>query len=180
MMRCSAFIATSLDGYIARPDGSLDWLPGSDGQAGADDYGFGDFYASVDTLIIGRKTWDFANHLPDWPYAGKRVVVRSRQHPAGPVPISPVAEGSSLPPEALASCLDREGMRHAYVDGGETIRDFLRAGLIDTITITRVPVLIGDGISLFGGLGKEIHLWHEHTRAYPDGLVQSRYVITTP
>lgn len=176
-LRCSVFIATSLDGYIARLNGALDWLPGSDGNTGGEDYGFNEFYESVDTLIIGRKTFEFARALPDWPYAGKRVVVLSGRFPAEPSAIDPDALGSSLAPEKVARWLAERGARHAYVDGGKTIQGFLRAGLIREITITRVPVLLGEGVPLFGPTGRDIRLTHIHTRAYANGFVQSKYVV---
>lgn len=176
-LRCSVFIATSLDGFIAREDGSLDWLPGADGQGDGEDYGFNAFYASVDTLVMGRKTYDFAAQLPEWPYAGKRVVVLSSRYAREPQPFRPEALGSSLAPVDLVRWLAAQGAQHAYIDGGQTIRAFLRAGLIQDITLTRVPVLLGAGISLFAGLEQEIALQHEGTQAWPSGLVQSRYRV---
>jgi len=176
-MHCSVFIATSLDGYIAREDGSLDWLPGADGHGDGEDYGFNAFYASVDTLVIGRKTYDFAAQLPQWPYAGKRVVVLSARFAREPQPFRQEAFGSSLAPAELVHWLAGQGAHHIYVDGGQTIRAFLRAGLIQEITLTRVPVLLGAGVSLFGGLEQEIPLQHVVTQAWPSGLVQSRYRV---
>jgi len=176
-MRCSVFIATSLDGYIAREDGSLDWLPGADGNSDGEDYGFNAFYSSIDTLVMGRKTYDFAAQLPEWPYAGKRVMVLSLRYPREPQSFRPEALGSSLAPEELVRWLVGQGAQHAYVDGGKTIRAFLRAGLIQEMILTRVPVLLGAGISLFAGLNHEIALQHESTQAWPSGLVQSRYRV---
>jgi dihydrofolate reductase len=176
-VRCSVFIATSLDGYIARPDGALDWLPGADGDTGGEDYGFHRFYASVDTLVVGRKTFEFARALPQWPYAGKRVVVLSRRFPAGPAAVGADALGSSLAPVELLARLAEQGARHAYVDGGRTIQAFLRAGLIQELTITRVPVLLGEGIPLFGPTGRDIRLDHLRTRTYANGFVQSSYAL---
>lgn len=175
--KCSVFIATSLDGFIARKDGALDWLPSSDGASGGEDYGYKSFFESIDALIFGRKTYELASSFAEWPYTGKSVVVLSSCYPKTLQPISHNVEGTSLPPRNLLSELESRGVQHIYVDGGTTIQSFLRNGLIDELTITRVPVLIGEGISLFGATGHDIRLNHISTKAFPSGFVQSKYRV---
>lgn len=170
------FIATSLDGFIARSDGAIDWLPGLDTDGG--DYGYSAFLETVDGIIMGRGSFEQVRRFDPWPYP-KPVVVMSRslrQHDlessfAGKATISAEA------PEALAAELAGRGWKAAYVDGGKVIQSFLRAGLITDMIITRIPILIGDGIPLFGPVDEDIQLQHCETTAYPSGLVQSRYAV---
>jgi dihydrofolate reductase len=172
-VKASVFIGISLDGFIARPNGEFDFLS----PEGDIPHGFEEFFASVDALIIGRKTFETVLSFDTWPYGDKRVVVLSSR----PIDFSKVAGGvveqMSGPPEEIVSQLAAKGVQHAYVDGGVTIQRFLRAGLIQRMIITRVPVLIGEGIPLFGSLPRDIRLRHVATRSYPTGLVQSEYDI---
>jgi dihydrofolate reductase len=170
-MIISVFIGTSLDGFIARANGELDFLP----PGGGEPHGYEEFMATVDTLVIGRKTFETVLAYPTWPYGDKRVVVLS----SGLVDFSGVRGGvveqmAGSPAEIVAQ-LAASGAMHLYVDGGVTIQRFLRAGLIQRLTITRVPVLIGEGIPLFGALPQDIRLRHVATRYYPSGLVSSEY-----
>jgi dihydrofolate reductase len=174
-MKASVFVGTSVDGFIARPNGELDFLPAGGGEP----HGYDEFIATVDRIVIGRKTFETVMAFDAWPYGDKRVVVLSRR----PVDLSAaVARGGVVeqmggPPEEIASRLAAGGARHIYVDGGNTIQGFLRAGLIERLTITHVPVLIGDGIPLFGALPRDVRLRHVATRHYPSGLVQSEYRV---
>ncbi len=172
-MASSVFIATSVDGFIARPNGDLDWLPADGGEP----HGFNEFFASVDALVIGRGTFEKVLTFDAWPYGDKRVVVLSSR----PVNVSAAVGGNvehmGGPPAEIVSQLAASGAHHLYIDGGITIQRFLRAGLIERIIITRVPVLIGDGIPLFGTLPRDIRLHHVATRHYPSGLVQSEYMV---
>jgi len=176
-VKCSVFIATSLDGFIARKNGGLDWLPGIDGETGGEDYGFYEFFASIDALVMGRKTYESALTFKEWPYRGKKVIVLSSGFPKTLKVLSEDVEGTSLPPRELIQRLASSGAEHVYVDGGKTIQSFLKAGLIQEMTITTVPVLIGEGISLFGPLEHDIKLQHVSTKAYESGLVQSKYKV---
>jgi len=178
--RCSVFIATSLDGFIARPNGALDWLPGSDGQTSKEDYGYREFFDSIDTLVIGRKTYTLATSFPEWPYAGKRVMVLSSRFPATGNVLGANVEGVCATPRELMQRLHAEGSRHVYVDGGTTIQGFMRAGLVQALTLTRIPVLLGTGIPLFGPVEQDIRLRHLSTRSFPNGFVQSRYLVEPP
>jgi dihydrofolate reductase len=174
-MTASVFIATSLDGFIARPNGDLDWLPAGGGEP----HGYDEFIASVDAIVLGRKSFDKVLTFEAWPYGDKRVVVLSSR----PVDLSAarggVVEQMAGPPAEIVSRLAASGAHHLYIDGGITIQRFLRAGLIQRLVITRVPVLIGDGVPLFGAVPHDIRLHHLATRQYPSGLVQSEYHVVT-
>jgi dihydrofolate reductase len=171
-MKASVFIATSLDGFIARANGDLDWLP----SGGGEEHGYEAFMATVDALVIGRKTYETVLAFDTWPYGEKPVFVLSTR-PLAPAPSGAVVEHMSGPPVELVSQLAARGVRHVYVDGGITIQRFLQAGLIQRLIITRIPVLLGDGIPLFGALQRDILLQHIETRQYASGLVQSEYVV---
>ena len=173
-MKISVFVGTSVDGFIARTNGDFDFLP----PGGGEPHGYDEFMASVDTLVIGRKTFETVVALPIWPYSGKRVVVLSSR----PLDLS-AARGSAVeqmagPPAEIVAKLAASGAQHLYVDGGITIQGFLRAGLVQRLTITRVPVLIGDGIPLFGLLPRDMKLRHMATQYYPSGLVKSEYAVS--
>lgn len=175
-MRCSVFIAASLDGFIARSDGGIDWLPS--GSDSGEDYGYGDFIATVDVLVIGRKTYEVATSFLRWPYGKRPVYVLSKGYPETGRDLSETVIGTSAQPEQVVRLLADKGLRHAYVDGGKTIQGFLQAGLIKDMTITRIPILLGEGIPLFGKTGQDIRLHHVETEAYPNGFVRSRYEVS--
>jgi dihydrofolate reductase len=172
-MLASVFVGTSLDGFIARKNGTYDFLP----PGGGEEHGYNEFFDSVDALVIGRGTYETVLAFDTWPYGVKRVVVLSSR----PLDLSKakgaVIEQMSGPPVEITSRLKAQGVRHIYVDGGVTIQGFLRAGLIQRLVITRVPVLIGEGIPLFGVLDADVKLTHVATRTYASGLVQSEYTV---
>ena len=173
MKGVSVFVGTSLDGFLARPNGDFDFLP----EGGGEPHGYEEFMASVDALVIGRHTFEKVLTFAAWPYGDKRVVALSSR----PLDLS-AARGGRVeqmagPPAEIVSQLAASGAQHLYVDGGLTIQAFLRAGLVQRLIITRVPVLIGEGIPLFGVLPRDIVLQHVATRQYPTGLVQSEYHV---
>lgn len=171
-MKASVFIGTSVDGFIARTNGELDFLP----PGGGEPHGYAEFMETVDALVIGRKTYETVLAFDTWPYGEKPVFVLT----TGTLALSPVGavvEHMSGEPAEIALRLDARGVNHVYVDGGITIQRFLRAGLIQRLIITRVPVLIGDGIPLFGSLLRDVRLEHIATRHYPSGLVQTEYRV---
>jgi len=172
-MKASVFIGTSVDGFIARPNGELDFLP----PGGGEPHGYEEFIHSVDALVIGRKTFETVLSFDTWPYGEKPVFVLSTRLLA-PVPAGAIVEHLSGDPVEIVSQLEARGIGHVYVDGGLTIQRFLRAGLIQRLIITRVPVLIGDGIPLFGSLPHDVRLHHIATRYYASGLVQSEYEVS--
>lgn len=172
-MKASVFIGTSVDGFIARANGDLDFLP----PGGGEPHGYDEFMATVDALVIGRKTFETVLSFDEWPYGEKRVFVLSTR-PLAAAPPGAVVERMSGPPADIVSQLAARGIQHAYVDGGITIQGFLRAGLIQRLIITRVPVLIGAGIPLFGELQRDIALTHVATRqSHYDALRKSRTII---
>ena len=171
-MKLSVFVGTSLDGFIARRNGRYDFLPAGGGEP----HGYDEFIATVDTILIGRNTFEVVLKLPRWPYSDKRVVVLSHR----PLDLSGVTgrvEQMSGDPGQIARKLAGTGAKHVYVDGGIAIQEFLRASQIHRITITRVPVFIGEGIPLFGSVRWDIQLRHINTRQYPSGLVTSEYEV---
>ncbi|MBS2017096.1 MAG: dihydrofolate reductase [Deltaproteobacteria bacterium] len=175
-MQCSVFIATSVDGFVAGVGDDLGWLrvverPG-------EDYGYEAFMGTVDVLVMGRRTYEVALGFPSWPYAGKRVVVMSRALGAGDVRHGVEVFGGS--PGELVASLRAQGLERAYVDGAALIRSFLEAGLIDDLTLSVVPVVLGGGIRLFGDAGSRRDLVLEESRAFPSGLVRSRYRLARP
>lgn len=176
-MRASVFIATSLDGYIARPDGALDWLPGADGSALPEDHGYDAFFASVDVVVLGRGSFEAVRAFSPWPYGDKPVRVLAHGALELPAALRATVAVRRGTPAEIVEGLAREGFGHAYVDGGRTIQDFLRAGLVQKLTLTRVPVLLGAGIPLFGALPHDVPLLHVRTRAFANGLVQSEYEV---
>lgn len=184
-IKVSVYIAVSLDGFIARENGELDWLPGANPETetvtgaqngNAEDYGYGNFFSSVDALVMGRKTFEFVQKVTPWPYGEKPVYVLSHNLKQTEISQPTIRVLSGSPSEILAK-LKSGGMQHVYLDGGKTIQEFLRAGLVDSLTITRVPVLIGRGIPLFGNVSADIHFEHTRTRSFASGFVQSQYYI---
>ena len=172
-MTVSVFVGTSLDGFIARPNGDFDFLPAGGGEP----HGYTEFMASVDALVIGRKTFEKVLTLEAWPYGVKRVVVLSNRTVDLSAAVGGVVEQMAGPPAEIVARLAASGAHRLYVDGGITIQRFLQAGLIHRLIITRVPVLIGDGIPLFGTLRRDIRLRHVATQQYPSGLVKSEYEV---
>jgi len=167
----AAFIATSLDGYIARPDGSIDWLTARGEQAG--DTGYNEFMTSVDTVVMGRNTFDKVLSFDFWPYDGKQVEVLSTS-------LAPDADERIIVHrtlDGLIETLNDRGAKRIYADGGRVIQTFLRAGLLNELTITTAPVLLGAGIPLFGDLDSDITLTHNATRTLKAGFTQSDYTI---
>jgi len=173
-MKVFVFVGTSLDGFIARVNGAFDFLP----PGGGEPHGYDEFMATVDALVIGRKTFETVLSFDAWPYGDTPVFVLSTR-PLASAPVGAVVERLSGAPARIAAKLTALGIRHAYVDGGITIQRFLQAGLIQRLIITRVPVLIGTGIPLFGQVRRDIALKHVATRQYASGLVQSEYLVAT-
>jgi GrpB-like predicted nucleotidyltransferase (UPF0157 family)/dihydrofolate reductase len=166
----SVYIALSIDGYIARKDDSLDWM---DSVGGFDeDYGFQKLLGSIDSLIIGRKTYQVASTVPD-PYPGKRVVVLSNS-------LDSVKAGMELYQGDLTELVEKlykEGLKHIWVDGGTTISQFLSLQLVDEMTLSIIPIVLGSGIPLFHAMDREIPCRLLSSQSYPSGLVQQRYEI---
>jgi dihydrofolate reductase len=172
-MDIGVFIATSLDGFIARPDGAIDWLPTDTSE----DFGYNAFMESVDALVMGRETFELVLTFGGWPYGDKPVFVLTSS-PAGIAPPSgAVCEALAGAPHEIVAALSARGHARVYLDGGITIQRFLAAGLVDRMIITRIPVLLGRGRPLFGDVPNDVSLEHVTTRAFPSGLVQSEYRV---
>ena len=177
-IKSSVFIATSLDGFIARLDGNIDWLNEANAVVPeGEDCGIVEFMSSVDGLVMGRNSFEKVLSFGEWPYGETEAVVLSRKGVVIPDKIKNRVSTSSEEPMALLKRLASGGMKHLYVDGGKTIQSFLSEGLIDEITITVIPVLLGTGIPLFGPLKKDIKLKHVSTNVYPFGFIQNRYCV---
>lgn len=176
MVTAHIFIATSLDGFIARTDGSIDWL--TPNGADAEDHGFMPFFSQMDGIIMGRGTYEKVCTFGDWPF-DKPVIVLSRSLEGSTLPSDQdgkVKIWNCSPAEALER-VAKEGWARAYVDGGKLIQSFMREGLIADIILTRIPIILGAGLPLFGALPEALPLNHIKTSSFPSGLVQSTYEI---
>ena len=182
-MNCSVFIGVSGDGFIADRDGGVDWLEeaGASGvdMAGEDDMGFQQFLAGVDCLIMGRKCMEKISsfNLSDeqWPYGDRKIVVLSRTHQVVPENLEGKMTLWNRGIPELLEQLETQGYSSAYIDGGMTIRSFLELGLIDEMTLSYAPLLIGSGVPLFGGLERKVELYNAKVKAYPNDFVQVGY-----
>ena len=175
-MKASVFIATSLDGFIARKDGDIDWLMNPEYEIEGEDFGYSEYISTVDAILMGRNSFDKVLTFGEWPYQIPVVVLTSRT-----VEIPEDLEGrvsvSSGTVSEILKEMEKRGYNHLYIDGGKTIQQFLNAGAINEITITLIPVLIGEGIPLFADLDDDIKLKHKSTRSYKTGLVQNIYTV---
>jgi dihydrofolate reductase len=167
-MRISVFVGLTIDGFLAREDGSFDYLSQFEGG----EHGYVDFMRTVDVLVIGRATWDTVQPFEKWPYEGKRVVVLTHR-PLEARHGETVHQGPLAP---LAKRLEAEGVKHVYLDGGVAVRQGIDEGLVDDLTITTVPVMIGRGRPLLGGTKSGTWPWKlAASRTFEHGLVQSRW-----
>lgn len=174
MTTAHVFIATSLDGFIARPDGGIDWLLQRDDPT--EDHGYLTFIADKDCIVMGRGSYEKALTFDPWPY-DLPVLVLSKQLAATPVPVALKGKlsFSSQTPKDVLTTLAGQGVHKVYVDGGQLVQSFLLDGLITDMTVTTVPVLIGAGRSLFGPVSQDIDMTLLSSRSFPSGLVQSTY-----
>ncbi|NDW06512.1 dihydrofolate reductase family protein [Jiella pacifica] len=176
MITGHVFIATSLDGFIARKDGDIAWLLERDDPA--EDHGYDAFIEKIDIILMGRGTFEKMRDERPWFYTRPVLVLSaSLKDQDIPADLAGKVRISDKSPEQVMEMLEAEGHRRVYVDGGKVIQSFLRAGLIDDMVITSVPVLLGEGRTLFGATGSDIPLVHEDTKSFASGLVQSRYRI---
>jgi len=167
------YIATSLDRFIARADGSIDWLGEPDPS---EDYGWADFIRSIDHIVMGRNTFEKVLSFGEvWPYEGTPLTVLSSTLDGIPPHLQGKADILSLDPLAVLENLRKKGCKRIYVDGGETIQRFLQADLIDDLILTTLPVLIGSGIPLFGSIDADMAWEHVATKAFKGGIIQSAY-----
>ena len=166
-----AYIAASLDGFIATPDGSVAWLDAFQDQ----EYGYDEFLAGISTLVMGRATYDQVLRFGEWPYAGKICWVLSRRGIANPPPGVAVWTGDAA---SLAERLTTLEGRVWVVGGGRLIAGLLAEGAITELDLFTMPVLLGRGIALFaGGHPPASPLRLMETRNWPNGVVRLRYAI---
>lgn len=176
MITGHVFIATSLDGFIARRDGDIGWLLERDGTG--EDHGYDDFIPDIDMIVMGRGSYEKVVTFEKWFY-NRPVLVLSKQLAGTPVPeaLQGKVRFADLSPIEAMEELERQQVRRVYVDGGQLIQSFLREGLISDMVITTVPVLIGSGRPLFGELPHDISLELVASRTFPSGMVQSTYRV---
>ena len=178
--KCSVFIATSLDGFIARNNGSIDWLIKANNLAAPDeDGGYKLFISKIDALVMGRNSFEKILSFESWPYGKLPVIVMSNRSIEIPLKLKNHVYVSSETPDNLVKRLSSEGFKHLYIDGGITIQNFLACHLINELTITIVPVLLGSGRALFGNLPHDIELKHIATHTFEGGFVQIKYEIAS-
>jgi len=168
-----------MDGFIARADGSLDWLDAANSLVPeGEDCGYAKFFDSVDALVMGRNTFEkVLSFGGDWPYGTTSVYVLSSSPITFPASLPASVSQQSGSPEALCDFFAKSGYSRVYIDGGVTIQRFMAAGLVDDMTLTQIPVLLGQGIRLFGDLGNDVHLQLVSSKAYSFGFVQSVYQL---
>jgi dihydrofolate reductase len=178
IVKCSVFIAASVDGFIAGPQGELDWLVRPEfAPEEIKGLSYADFIVTVDALVMGRNTFETVMTFESWPYEGTPVIVLTHRMLKLPEALQGKVRVLSGSPENIVARLEAEGKKHLYIDGGKTIQDFLRAGLIDELTITRIPILLGAGIPLFGGNTPLQSLRLIASVASENGVVQDRYQV---
>jgi dihydrofolate reductase len=173
-VKISVYIATSLDGFIARKNGDLDWLP--PGEQDGEDFGYAQFMSAVDYVVMGRNTFEKVLTFGGWHYNKKVIVLTSRDLTI-PSRLTDKVEALHLSPRELVHEMERRGAKAIYLDGGVTIQRFLRESLVDEMIITTIPILLGEGLPLFGTLEKDINLELVKSESYQNGFVQNKYKI---
>ncbi|MEM9778168.1 MAG: dihydrofolate reductase family protein [Chloroflexota bacterium] len=175
----TVYIATSLDGFIARPNGDIDWLNNPDYVLeNGDDMGYGALMQSIDAMVMGSSTFEkVLSFSIEWPYGETTVIVLSSRDLEVPAEIKKTVRLMKGSPAEIVQSLKQDGINHIYLDGGKTVQNFLAAGLVSELIITRVPILLGSGIPLFGPISEDLHVNHMSTQSYPNGMVQSCYHI---
>ena len=171
-MKTTVYVGTSLDGFIARKDGDIDWLVKYQNKEVHESYN--EFINRIDAMVIGRGTYEKVLSFPEWPYE-KKVFVLSTSLKQITGTLNEKATLIAMKPAVLLNYLSDKGFSNIYVDGGKVIQSFLKEDLIDELIITKVPELIGAGIPLFGYLNNDLQFEHIRTNIYSDGLVKSHY-----
>lgn len=177
-IKCSVYIAASVDGYIAKPGGDIDWLLRPEyGTAEMKGLRYEDFIATVDAIVMGRNSFEKVLSFDKWYYEGTPVIVLTSRALEIPSRLKGKVQVTSGPPEQVVARLASQGMKHLYIDGGITIQRFLQARLIHELTITWIPILLGGGIPLFGTLGNDLPLRLMDSVSSENGFVQVRYEL---
>jgi dihydrofolate reductase len=175
-IKVSVFIATSVDGFIARKDGDVAWLDEYEPMGEGEDGGYTELFGAVDALVMGRGTFEKVLTF-QWPYGDKALIVLSKSLTEVPEKLRASVRVDASAPEELMEKLSGEGYQHIYLDGGKVIQSFLRAGLVDEMILTRIPVLLGEGIPLFGMLEKDVKLKLLESKSWKNGFVQVKYAV---
>ncbi len=171
-MRTKVYIGTSLDGFIARKDGDINWLTQFANDEAINAYE--EFMSEIDAIVIGKGTFEKVMTFSSWPYE-KKVFVLSNSIKQIPEVLSKKVTLLSMKPKELLIYLSSKGFSSIYVDGGKVIQDFLKEDLIDELTIAMTPILIGSGIPLFGHLYIDLQFKHLRTKVQSNGLVRNYY-----
>ena len=174
-LKISVFVATSVDGFIAREDGDVSWLEEFDSMGDGEDGGYANFFSQIDLLVMGRATFEKVLSFGAWPYGEKPVWVASRTLNTLPEDFVGNVEIINATPAEILQSAPNKGFHHLYLDGGKLIQSFLKEGLVDELTITRVPILLGKGIPLFGPLEKELRLELIKVTNWQNGFVGEKY-----
>jgi len=172
-MNCKVYIATSIDGFIATKDGGVDWLMEIE-NPNNDDFGFADFIEGVDALVMGRNTFEKVLTFGDWVYS-KPVYVLSSTLKSIPESLYGKAFLIGGDIKDVLHTLENKGLTNLYIDGGKVIQSFLELDLIDEMTITRIPRVLGEGIPLFESMSNCIKFSHVKTEVLLDELVKTHY-----
>lgn len=175
-MTVEVFIATSIDGFIARPNGSIDWLANPKYMIEGEDYGYAEFIATVGCILMGSGTCDVVSRFDDWPY-NVPVYVLSNRLKELPKHLEGKAFLRSGELQGIIAELKKTHAGVIYIDGGKLIQSGLRAGLIDRMCISRIPVLLGEGLTLFGPVEADIALTHKETKCFESGITKSIFDV---
>ena len=173
-VKTSVYIAASLDGFIARKNGDLDWLPA--GEGGGEDFGYVEFMSTIDHVVMGRNTFEKVLTFGGWHY-DKNVIVLTSRDLTIPSELADKAEVLHLSPRELIHEMERRGAKNIYLDGGVTIQRFLRESLVDEMIITTIPILLGEGLPLFSKLEKDVKLELVKSESFKNGFVQNKYKV---
>lgn len=177
-MKCSVYMAVSVDGYIAKKDGNIEWLNKPEfAIEKINGLTYNEFISTVDAIIMGRNTFEKVLTFGFWPYEEVEVIVLTNKALTIPDELKGKVHKKSGEHKKIIEELKEEGKKHLYIDGGQTIQEFLKAGLVDEITLTIIPVLLGEGIPLFGTFGHITNLSLIESNTSKNGFVQLRYLI---
>jgi dihydrofolate reductase len=168
------YIATSIDGYIATSSGGIEWLHELPNPSNSD-YGYSEFIKNIDALLMGRNSFEKIMTFDEWPYEDKVFVLSSTLTEVPPELVGKVEFISGSPADILSN-VNSLGFNNLYIDGGLVIQSFLAEDLIDELIVTRIPIVLGSGIPLFGKLIKPLKFTHKTTKVYDDQLVKSHYI----
>ncbi len=176
MISLKAYIASSLDRFIAKKDGSVEWLHSEKYHLENEDFGYEKFMESIDCIVMGRITFETVLKFDPYPFENVPVIVVSK-NPYYKIELKHQITIFTRPLRELIPFLESKKYQNVYVDGGKLIQSFLKESLLDEITITQIPIVLGSGIPLFSETDREIEFKHRKTKSFPNGFVQTEYEI---